>query len=64
MHARLCNGGLNTSIATRGIIMDNDKLDKSLCKEMFAGEIDVTEKPDNEKSQARRITIWVYCKRW
>ena len=34
--------------------MDNDELNKSLCEEMFSGEIDVTEKPDGDKSQARK----------
>ena len=32
LHAGLCRGGPNTSIATRGIIMESEKPKKSFCK--------------------------------
>ena len=43
--------------------MENANLNKSLCEEMFGGEMDVVEVPDeleNEKSQARQGRYWLH----
>ena len=37
-----------------GIYIENTILNKSFCEEIFGGELDVTEKPDGEKCQARQ----------
>ena len=54
LHAELCWGGPNTFLATRGIVMENDKLNKSMSEELFGGKLYVTEEPDSEKFQARK----------
>ena len=63
MHAGLCRGEPNTTIANRGNKMECNKLNKGMCKEMFRGEMDVVEVPDeldNEKSQARQHRDWLH----
>ena len=54
LHEGLCRGRPNTSLATRGLTMEKLNLNRSVCEELFGGEMDVTEKvPDlfeNDKS--------------
>ena len=47
LHAGLCRGGPNTSLATHGIMMEISDLNKILCEKLFGGEMDVTEKAPN-----------------
>ena len=46
-----------------GIKMELQKLNKSMCEELFGGELDVTEKPGEdipEKSQSRQYRDWLH----
>ena len=64
MLAGLCRGGPNTSLATRGIMMEISDLNKSLCEELFGGEMDVMEKATDflqgEKSPVKQCREWLY----
>ena len=40
--------------------MEKSNLNKSFCEEMFRGELDVTEEPEKEKSQARQHCDWLH----
>ena len=55
LHAGLYRGGPYTSLANRGNNMEKNDLNKSMCKELFRGKLEVTVVPDcYEKSDARR----------
>ena len=55
LDAELCRGGPYTSLADRGNNMEKNDLNKSMCKELFGEELEVTVVPDCfEKSDARR----------
>ena len=64
LHAGLCRGRPNTSLATHGIMMEITDLNKSLCEKVFGGELDVTEKALNflqgENSQVNQYREWFY----
>ena len=57
LHAGPCKGRPNTSLTTRRIIIESEKLNKSFCQELFWGELDVTKKPRLKKSQSRQYNI-------
>ena len=41
--------------------MEYNKLNNSICEELFGGELDVVEVPDDfEKSQARQYRNWLH----
>ena len=54
----LCRGGLNTSLATYGMDMENLNLNKSMSDEIFGEELDVKLKApepfESDKSQVRQ----------
>ena len=54
MYARFCRSKLNIFLANRGNKMECENLNKSLCEELFAGEVDMLEEPLEDKSQTRR----------
>ena len=60
LHAGPCRGWPNTSLATRGIKMEMNKLNKSFCEEIFRAELDMTEEPEVPKFQVRQYTdsLW------
>ena len=63
LHAGLCRGGPNSSLANCGRKMEYNKLNKNMCEEIFGGEMDVVEVPDeldNKKSQARQHCDWLH----
>ena len=54
LHAGLCRGGPNTSLATLEIFMEIERLNKSFCEELLRGESDVTEVIKIDKFQLRQ----------
>ena len=60
LHVGLCKVEPNTSVATGGISLENLNLNKSMCAEMFGGELDITEEPEGEKSQVRQHRDWLH----
>ena len=49
MHAGLCRGRPDTSLTTRRTTMKINQLNKTLCEEIFGGELNATEESEVEK---------------
>ena len=64
LHAGLCRGGSIASLATRGIKMELENLNKIMREELFGGELNVTEETvdafETDKSQVRQYRNWLH----